>query len=301
MSERALPGIAADGMGKIAQVFADAVDRRPTVAEFLALMVASLQESAEDRLSDISGARVRRLVPEFAPGTERRSPEEKFAPDDLTDAAYTVTADVIAGIVGRFEAATARRPTLQEFCELLARAFPLCPDDTFRDVGGAAVTDIRAELSKPGKAPRPKVGDLVAIPGSDGRLYVAVVIIARNSFGTAYGFFRDPVPAAAISLERHPPLLPYPIYSGDHSIKSGRWKIVGHDQKLLSLFPADPEIFHKPGRTPFGSGETASGKLRSLTEEEARTIGILDGRYRQGYTCDYLEACLPTLLSARHD
>jgi hypothetical protein len=68
--------------------------------------------------------------------------------------------------------------------------------------------------------------------------------------------------------------------------------------RLCSLFPGEPEIFHrpKPG-APFGRGETARGKLRDLTREEAEKLGLLSGRYRQTYTCEFLEKQLPDLIA----
>jgi hypothetical protein len=48
---------------------------------------------------------------------------------------------------------------------------------------------------------------------------------------------------------------------------------------------------------PFGRGETARGKLRDLTREEAEKLGLLSGRYRQTYTCEFLEKQLPDLIA----
>jgi len=49
----------------------------------------------------------------------------------------------------------------------------------------------------------------------------------------------------AMPLESHPPIFKYPLYSGMEFINNGRWKIIGHDEGLLSLFPSNPEIFYE--------------------------------------------------------
>jgi len=140
-----------------------------------------------------------------------------------------------------------------------------------------------------------KVGDIVAIPAKNGEYFIAVILV-KNPFGVAYGFFKRTSGIKPISIDLHPPVEPHPIYSGDPSMAHGRWKIIGHDERLLSLFPADPEIYHyqhkdkpNPDIGPYGSGETASGKLRPLTKEEAEELGLASGEYRQTYLPEVLE------------
>jgi hypothetical protein len=161
---------------------------------------------------------------------------------------------------------------------------------------GAAVTRIRAEVVRSRKVSA-RVGDIVAIPGGDGNVHAAC-IVARNSFGVAYGLFHGAATLFALSSDDPPRPVQWPVYSSDRAVKSGRWKIIGHDPRLCSLFPGEPEIFHrpKPG-APFGRGETARGKLRDLTREEAEKLGLLSGRYRQTYTCEFLEKQLPDLIA----
>ncbi len=78
---------------------------------------------------------------------------------------------------------------------------------------------------------------MVAIPAEKGR-YFFTLVLTRNQFGVAYGLFhgRHPLrmPVKGTRTERH-------FYSSDELVTAGRWRIVGHDERLLSLFPSEPE------------------------------------------------------------
>jgi hypothetical protein len=159
---------------------------------------------------------------------------------------------------------------------------PLVRSTAFADVDGARITSIVARISKQ-KAPKPVVGDIVAIPLGDGR-YRLGVVVARNRFGTALGLLRGAV-AAPRPVRDGEPLRP--VYTDDEQVLTGAWPVVGRDEDLLKLFPADPEHFQSPmphiailNTGPFGSAETASGVLRHLDEAEAREVGVLDPDYR---------------------
>jgi hypothetical protein len=88
------------------------------------------------------------------------------------------------------------------------------------------------------------------------------------------------------------------VYTEDSLVKDGTWKIVGTDESLLALFPADPPIYHKPGAWPgidtgeFGAAETADGPMRMIGADEAREVGLLGGTYRQTYPAAYLQKVL---------
>jgi len=64
-----------------------------------------------------------------------------------------------------------------------------------------------------------------------------VVLGCRNGFGTAFGLIRGRCP------QRHPlhdfdtAATGVAVYSEEHGIASGRWRIVGHDDSLLTTFP----------------------------------------------------------------
>jgi hypothetical protein len=144
----------------------------------------------------------------------------------------------------------------------------------------------------------PRIGDIVAIPAGNDEYFFALVL-AKNDFGAAYGLFEGTSRLKPVSKNSHPAVNPRPVYSADDLIESDRWKIIGRDEGLLSLFPEEPEIYHRqradrpnPLLGPYGAGETASGKLRPLTREEAEEIGLLSDEYRQSYLPDTLEKYL---------
>ncbi|WP_143162626.1 hypothetical protein [Couchioplanes caeruleus] len=171
------------------------------------------------------------------------------------------------------------------------------PAVLLRDVTGEEVA--RLTVSGPKKISKPRIGDLLAIPSDSGKFRLAS-IVARNRFGTALGIFGGtvdvprPVGASLASA-----IFRVPFYTEDRLVATGAWKVVGHDEDLLALFPSDPEIYHGtdlqwPGVDlgEFGAAEKASGEIRLIGSDEAREVGLLDGTYRQSYIAEDLERML---------
>ncbi|MFF4053870.1 hypothetical protein ACFYZ5_45525 [Streptomyces chartreusis] len=155
------------------------------------------------------------------------------------------------------------------------------------DVSGEEIAELGTQVSK--KIAKPKIGDILAIPTSAGDYYVAA-IVARNRFGTALGFlrgkFRVPRPVGGEHVE----VYPLPVYTDDRLVGTGQWKVIDHDEKLLPLFPSEPEIYHAPDLQwpgvdigEFGAAEKANGEIRLIGLDEARQVGLLDGTYQQSY------------------
>lgn len=288
--------MASRDLKELSNEFADASGRPPRLKEVLALIGDALQSNREDLLRDVNGPSVNRLVA-ISSGNKHPLPAGEESLSDSTDSVYVVASDLVHDISARFTSIGGERPSIAEFCDILAQAISRCPVDSISDVPESGVIQLTAELSKPSRA-KPRIGDIVAIPSPSSLPYVASVV-ARNRFGTAYGFFKDPAQPKRLSSQHHPDVLRHPIYSTEIAIASGRWKIVGHDEQLLSLFPADPEIFHRAGKPQtgtFGAAETASGAMRIIDAQEAEEIGLLNGGYRQTYICEFLENQLPALL-----
>jgi len=57
------------------------------------------------------------------------------------------------------------------------------------DVNPADIEGIRI-VSQAKKKTSVKVGDIIAIPADNGEYFIAVVL-AKNAFGVAYGFFKE--------------------------------------------------------------------------------------------------------------
>jgi hypothetical protein len=295
---------AARGLKEVADEFADELERRPSSAELFEVVAQALKSVGDERLSDVSPANVTALKPQIKKGAKRLdSQQEAGEPEasvsDLNDAAFVVAGDLVADLADGFKRETERAPTLNELCDLLVSAAQRCDAGLLADINPADIAGVKAEVNKKRKI-KAEVGDIVAIPLDDGE-YAIAVILAKNTFGVAYGFFEgaSKIPRP-FSVNSHPPVAPHPVYSTDALVANGRWKIVGHDAALLSLFPSEPEIYLRqqviPGMPdygknigPYGSGQTASGRTRDLTKEEAEELGLLDGTYRQTFVAQYLE------------
>jgi hypothetical protein len=117
---------------------------------------------------------------------------------------------------------------------------------------GAAVTRIRAEVVRSRKVSA-RVGDIVAIPGGDGNVHAAC-IVARNSFGVAYGLFHGAATLFALSSDDPPRPVQWPVYSSDRAVKSGRWKIIGHDPDCVRSFQESPRSFIARSLAPLSAG-----------------------------------------------
>jgi hypothetical protein len=213
----------------------------------------------------------------------------------LNDQLFVLAADLFGWLAGNLETAKLDETQLSDWLTTVVRA--LMATGTVR-ARQADLQKVEVKTTR-GKSKRGKVGDIVAIPAGGGGYYVAV-IVAKNQFGTAYGFFRGTHPLRAPSKAR---VVEHPIYSDEDPILAGRWKIIGHGEQLRSSFPPEPEIFHRPQKTypgepeigPFGSGETVSGKMRKVSEAEAQRLGLLDGSYRQIYPSQIFESALERL------
>ncbi|WBB58741.1 hypothetical protein O7599_24390 [Streptomyces sp. WMMC500] len=171
---------------------------------------------------------------------------------------------------------------------------------SLEDVAREEVAELTVHTAK--KPTKPRIGDVLAIPASGGGYRIASVV-ARNRFGTALGFIRGrfdvPRPASGERLVVHQ----FPIYTDDRLVATGAWRVVGHDENLLSLFPAEPEIYHAPDLQwpgidlgKFGAAEKAAGEIRLIEIDEARAVGLLDGTYRQSYLGELLEQFMESSL-----
>ena len=140
---------------------------------------------------------------------------------------------------------------------------------------------------------RAKRGDVFAIPYKAGDGFVLGVVVANNSFGTAYLLVNKVFEALPSSIDAFSPILKYPIYSDEKSIKNERWQYLFHDEDILLEYQTAPEIFHSPKYNPqygpYGLGETPDGEIRNLSKAEADELGLLSGDYSQALTSEEIE------------
>jgi hypothetical protein len=283
----------------ISEAFTDETRRRPSSLALFEVLTWGLQSCRDDALLEVHPANIIKLEPKLKRGTKRSNigsslEARESAVLDLNDNIFVIATEFISDLVNIIKTDTGQSPALDELCEALVKELHRCEDDLLVDIAPAHIVGIQAKLRKQGKIVS-KIGDIVAIPAKDGEYFIGCVL-AKNTFGTAYGFFEGTSQSKPVSAASHSPAKRYPIYSGDDFIASGRWKIMGHDANLLTLFPAEPEIYHReniisdgPEIGPYGAGETASGRLRQLTKEEAEELGLLSGAYSQVYLAEEME------------
>jgi immunity protein 26 of polymorphic toxin system len=293
-----LIALSAEGIKEVADEFADDIGYRPSCADLFEILTWALRAGDKDKLSDVHTSNIIALRPQMKKRDSRPDSLDRDytgeAVAELNDAVFVAASDFLQRLVNAFKDATGRLPSLTDICDLLVAGLRQCDDLLLADIIPAQITGVKPEVRKQKKV-TPRVGDIVAIPAENGGYFFAVVL-DKNAFGTAYGLFEGTSRLKPVSKNSHPAVNPRPVYSGDDFIESGRWKIIGHDESLLSLFPEEPEIYHRqhadrpnPQLGPYGAGETASGKLRQLTREEAEEIGLLSGEYRQSYLPETLE------------
>jgi hypothetical protein len=287
-----------EGLREIVESFTLEIGRRPSLHELLQILTWGLRGAPDDILSDSHPANVSALRPRFTKGRKTVGSAEGHTSsvDDLNDSAFSSATEVLAKVARSINADEGKPPTLARLLALITTSLCETGDSLISD-DPSDLAAIQPEVSRRGKtAVRP--GDIVAIPAADGEFFTGVVL-ERNAFGTAYGLFKGKGPLRRFSLGAQPPIMRFPVYTGDESVASGRWRILGHDDELRKLFPQEPEIYHRqqllaagPKIGKYGSAETASGKMRDLTHEEADALGLLTGEYQQAYMPEELEQYL---------
>lgn len=291
---------AAAELAELAADFADESGRQPSSAELCEVLTWGLRSCRDDVLSDANPSNMQELAPRLRKGAQKRpawsEPDASAgsAVDALNDQAFGAATTLLTDLSRLWKSESGAAPALDELCRVLTLGLQRSPADLLADVAPADIAAIVPRLARKGKvSTRP--GDIVAIPTQAGQ-HLFAVVVAKNSLGTAYGFFKGAGPLRPIAAQSHPPVFPYPIYTGDQLVAQGKWPIIGHDEGLLALFPPEPEIYHSeqllddgPPVGPFGSAETPSGAWRDVSEDEARAVGLTSGQYSQVVLPDYIE------------
>jgi hypothetical protein len=279
----------AEGLALISSDAADAFGGEPTLGELLEIIGWAFPDGSD--AIDGSFAMPLRFKVGMKANKRYAFPAASRV-GELGDAVFADTTDLLNDLLAQLDRASQGPVSRGVFSSALLGILrtgrvPLA------DVAEAG--DIRTlTIDAPKSAVRLSVGDVLAIPAASGGHRVAVVL-ARNGFGTALGLLRG-VNRLPRTASAHVVPKPYPVYTDEQLVKSGVWKVIGHDESLLGLFPAEPEIYHKPRRRPgvddtgeFGAAETADGRLRFIGSEEARNVGLADGSYRQTVLGEFLQ------------
>ena len=285
-------GEASSGLAEVAAEFADELGGAPTLAEFLELLgwAVPTNSDATDGLfpeplrfkAVLSG---NKLYRSHAPS---RVPE-------LDDHLFDDAGEHHRELLERMRATGDAPVTPQQFASALLQVLR-SGRIVLADVEPKDIRKLTADVPKK-RVPKPRPGDVLAIPARNGGFHMAVVV-TLNRFGTALGLFRGTCARARLdaNLRRAPRKLP--VYTDNGRVADGTWKIVGHDDSLLALFPSDPPIYHRPNAWrgidtgEFGAAETADCTLRLIGPDEAREVGLQDGTYRQVCHAAWLQKLL---------
>jgi hypothetical protein len=191
----------------------------------------------------------------------------------LDDACHVEAVEAIASLCREIEEEIGEKPSIDEFCEFLAMAIWSTSADLFSDVNQQTVSGLKPVLSSRRKVVlRP--GDVVAVPRPQGGFYF-VVFLGDGFAGPGFGLLTGHSLVARLGHDKPVQAgFKYPVYSDIRPIMSGRWRIVGNDERLLSLFPGGLEVLFPQVNTldsgnigPFGSVRSPSGELRHLTRK----------------------------------
>ncbi|PPK69161.1 hypothetical protein CLV40_104414 [Actinokineospora auranticolor] len=155
----------------------------------------------------------------------------------------------------------------------------------FADVEAKDVAALSVDL--PVRVPRPRPGDVLAIPGEAG--HHLAVVLATGLGDVVLGLLAGahPTPELGDPTTQRPRRVPVRVIHD--AIAEGRWPTVAHEESLLALFP-DPVADYVPARLPSGQrhGEWGARVGRDqlpvlIGEAEAEAIGLLDGTHQDCY------------------
>jgi len=268
---------------EVARAFANERGRSPTILELVSVVTLALKGATIEPVSDVLVREIRRLTVVFE-GSEPDARKWTCAMEvvsELGDTPFVLAAEVLAAM----RRARHGRLTLDQLIADLGYGIREMDRNLVHDA--QPFDEVRAHSGPASDARR---GDLVAIPAGAGRWAFAVVL-AHNSFGIAWGLFEGRHRLKAYSVMHHPPTHRYSVYTSADPIRGGQWRLVWNHEPLLGLFPTDPERFRVDGRDT-GIAESPSGRVRPLSQREARDVGLTDGSYRPLWEVDELQRSL---------
>ncbi|MEV6909081.1 hypothetical protein [Amycolatopsis sp. NPDC051071] len=277
---------ALDSLDHVFEAFAEEIDGKPTLGEFLEVLSLSVQPG-EDALAS---APFPLLIKAKKKGNRwyKTEPSDRVA--SLNDNTFSEAGAFLTLLIDRSSAGSAQPMSTES---LASRVLEVLKASScfFADI---AVGNIQA-LSLPAtKVVQPKVGDVIAIP-AEPRGYHLAVVLGADTMGLAIGllagvFSRPRVGDVVRHRARH-----IPIYTGHRLIRNATWPIVGNSSALLELFPDPPEVYwkavtdsgHRFGE--YGGAGPLEGPFRLLDKAEAEAVGLLDGTYRATYMEEYFQ------------
>lgn len=279
-------------LARLVGVLAEEINGAPAFGEFLETLSVAVPARGES----LSRLPVPLHLKAKTKGNRRYVCNRKSRVAELNDAVFVEASDFLSFLDGEARTTGSRDVTagaiVSGILQILKQSVI-----SFEDVSSTELVSLEPEMPK--RTINAKRGDVVAIPSDGGSYHLAVVLVARNRFGTALGILRGKLRFPRIGGQDRYQARARPLYVDDHLIRNGAWPIVDHVDGLLSLFPDEPEIYHAPDQLwpgdqagEFGSAESPSGGLRQIDKEEAEEVGLLSGAYRQVYVSGHLQQLL---------
>jgi hypothetical protein len=269
-------------LAAISAEFFEQVGRRPTLGELLELLGWSSHSIFSAPLT---------FKVKFLGNRRYESPGDSLV-DELNDSIFVDAAEFLS-----FLARVAGDQPVSPSGLTSALALALkSASISLQDVGSEEVAGLTSSILK--KTAKPRIGDILAIPAKGGGYRMAAVV-ARNRFGTALGVLCGRCLVPRVRKRENLAVRRFPLYTDDRLVSTGTWKVIGHDEGLLSLFSEDPEIYHAPDLQwpgidlgKFGAAESPAGTIRLIGAEEASEVGLIGGVYQQTYMGEVLQQLL---------
>jgi hypothetical protein len=261
-----------ESLRAVAEELESELGRAPTSRELLRLLTYGAR-ALEDRLEGTDASALTGLTARYRTGARPAKVDET---DGLNDAAWEQAVAFAVDLADSLDAPV----TVEAFTAAVLAVIHAAGRGVLSDVDPAELIALKAQRARR-TGPRPRVGDIAAVTGTN---YRAIVVLLINRADTAFGILdRDDEPA-----------LEHPLLSDAKEIRNGHWPIVGHDPALVARFPT-PERFHRPpglAGTDLGEHGAAesldSKRLRLLTAEQAHRADLDRGDFRQFHLSPYL-------------
>lgn len=215
---------------------------------------------------------------------------KKAPPTDSTalldDWWYDAAYDTLRQMGQTCERSFGRKPTLEEFRQLLSVTLCVNAEDYFADGNVTEVTDVIFKTKKKPRAQPYQEGDVFAIKLDDAQYSFGRVLRFQKNIGMIIEIFRETSPTKKYkpSIVASGRLLYFLMTGGDRCIKNRRWTIV-HRDDFYKISDADAALeFLFPDTHLSRRGEWVAwnlfkprSKSRPATEEDKRRLA--DGAY----------------------
>jgi len=266
------------------RAFDEEMKRKPPLKTWFSLLLWSLQNSsidaiADEKINSLEGITIQTKSKSIKLNTT----ETVERTSDLNDNCFVVASDLVAGLAKNVQSELDKKMTAEIFFDSITESLHQIKDPLFEDADQHDIEKVTPKYTSI-KSQRIKKGDVISIPLPKS-LYAIAVVFGETSFGTALIIVNNRFDSLSPNLIRNSKILDYLLFTTNKGIQQAKWKKIYHDDSLLSLFSAPPEMFHSPldsdAAKPFGLAQAEDGSLRKLSKEEADKIGVGGNDFQQ--------------------